>query len=93
MNTEIAVHPKLLHYGLTTGNLDAMLEWYRKVLGMTVNKRVNVPADRAPLTAVHSQATTRSIIASRSSRRLTPRSIPKGPAMLGFSTRLHLWNA
>ena len=27
MNTEIAVHPKLLHYGLTTGNLNAMLDW------------------------------------------------------------------
>lgn len=39
MNTEITVHPKLQHYGLTTGNLDAMLDWYRKVLGMTVNHR------------------------------------------------------
>jgi len=44
MNTEIIIHPKLQHCGLTTGNLDAMLAWYGKVLGMTVNKRVNAPA-------------------------------------------------
>ena len=43
MNTEITIHPKLQHCGLTTGNLDAMLEWYGKVLGMTVNKRVPAP--------------------------------------------------
>ena len=43
MNTEITIHPKLQHCGLTTGNLDAMLEWYGKVLGMTVNKRVSAP--------------------------------------------------
>jgi catechol 2,3-dioxygenase len=43
MNTEITVHPKLQHFGLTTANLDAMLEWYRKVLGMTVNARVGAP--------------------------------------------------
>ena len=43
MNTEIAVHPRLLHYGLTTANLNAMLDWYRKVLGMTVNHRSAVP--------------------------------------------------
>jgi catechol 2,3-dioxygenase len=40
MNSEITIHPKLQHCGLTTGNLDEMLEWYGKVLGMTVNKRV-----------------------------------------------------
>jgi len=40
MNTEITVHPKLQHCGLTTGNLDEMLDWYGKVLGMTVNKHV-----------------------------------------------------
>jgi hypothetical protein len=39
MNTEITVHPKLQHLGLTTGNLDAMVDWYSKVLGMTVNHR------------------------------------------------------
>jgi hypothetical protein len=36
MNTEITIHPKLHHLGLTTGNLEAMIDWYRKVLGMTV---------------------------------------------------------
>jgi len=45
MNTEITVHPKLQHCGLTTGNLDAMLDWYRKVLGIVVHARVNAPAD------------------------------------------------
>src|SRR5271165_6486556 len=39
MNSEVIVHPRLQHYGLTTSNLDAMIEWYRKVLGMTVNHR------------------------------------------------------
>jgi catechol-2,3-dioxygenase len=29
-----------------------MLDWYRKVLGMTVNKRISVPTGRAPFTAV-----------------------------------------
>jgi catechol 2,3-dioxygenase len=43
MNTEITVHPKLQHLGLVTGNLDAMIEWYGKVLGMTVNHRRNAP--------------------------------------------------
>jgi catechol 2,3-dioxygenase len=36
MNTETIIHPKLHHLGLTTGNLEAMVDWYRKVLGMTV---------------------------------------------------------
>jgi hypothetical protein len=44
MNTQITIHPKLQHYGLATGDLDAMIEWYRKVLGMTVNHRSNIPA-------------------------------------------------
>ena len=44
MNTEITIHPKLQHCGLTTSNLDAMLEWYRKVLGITVHNRVTAPA-------------------------------------------------
>lgn len=52
MNTEIIIHPKLQHVGITTPNLGAMLDWYRKVLGLTVNKRVDVPAGRAPFTAV-----------------------------------------
>ena len=55
MNTEIIVHPKLQHYGLTTGNLDAMVDWYRTVLGMTTNHRSDVPAevrDWAPFSAL-----------------------------------------
>jgi catechol 2,3-dioxygenase-like lactoylglutathione lyase family enzyme len=44
MNTEIAAHPKLQHFGLTTANLEAMIDWYRKVLGMTVNHRSAAPA-------------------------------------------------
>ncbi len=44
MNTETTVHPKLQHYGLVTANLDAMTEWYGKVLGMTVNHRSKIPA-------------------------------------------------
>jgi hypothetical protein len=37
MNTEMIIHPKLQHFGLTTSNMDEMLDWYRKVLGMTLN--------------------------------------------------------
>jgi catechol 2,3-dioxygenase len=48
MNTEIIVHPKLHHYGLTTANLDAMVDWYRKVLGMTVNHRRSTASAGAP---------------------------------------------
>jgi catechol-2,3-dioxygenase len=55
MNIDITVHPKLHHYGLMTPNLDAMIDWYRKVLGMTVNHRTEVPAaarGRAPFSAM-----------------------------------------
>ena len=50
MNTEIIVHPKLQHYALGTANLDAMIDWYRKVLGMTINYRSTMPAG-APFSA------------------------------------------
>jgi catechol 2,3-dioxygenase-like lactoylglutathione lyase family enzyme len=43
MNTETIVHPKLHHLGLTTANLEVMLEWYRKVLGMTLVHRSAAP--------------------------------------------------
>jgi catechol 2,3-dioxygenase len=33
-NTEIAVHPRLQHIGLTTSNLETLLAWYETVLGM-----------------------------------------------------------
>jgi catechol 2,3-dioxygenase-like lactoylglutathione lyase family enzyme len=55
MNTEVIVHPKRQHVGIMTANLEAMLDWYRKVLGLTVNGRVAAPADardRSPFTAV-----------------------------------------
>jgi catechol 2,3-dioxygenase-like lactoylglutathione lyase family enzyme len=51
MNTQYIVHPKLQHYGLTTSNLDAMVDWYRKVLGMSTQQRATLPPiarDRAP---------------------------------------------
>jgi catechol 2,3-dioxygenase len=54
MNTEITVHPKLQHYGLITSKLDAMIDWYRKVLGMTINHRSDLPGaarGRAPFSA------------------------------------------
>jgi catechol-2,3-dioxygenase len=44
VNTETTVHPKLHHYGLITADLDPMVEWYRKALGMTVNHRSKIPA-------------------------------------------------
>jgi len=44
MNTEITIHPTLQHCGLTTANLDSMLEWYRTVLGLFVHNRVKAPA-------------------------------------------------
>jgi catechol 2,3-dioxygenase len=59
VNTEIIVHPKLQHFGLTTANLEAMIDWYRKVLGMTVNHRSAAPA---PSLSAYGSATTRSII-------------------------------
>jgi catechol 2,3-dioxygenase-like lactoylglutathione lyase family enzyme len=43
MNTEIIVHPKLQHFGMTTANLDPMIDWYRKVLGMAVAHRSAAP--------------------------------------------------
>ena len=55
MNTEIIIHPKLQHYGLITANLDTMIDWYRKVLGMTINHRSVVPAsaqNRPPFSAM-----------------------------------------
>jgi catechol 2,3-dioxygenase len=39
MNTDTIVHPRLHHLGLTTSNLENMIDWYRKVLGMTIVHR------------------------------------------------------
>ena len=44
MNTEITIHPKLQDCGLTSANLDTMIEWYRKVLGSILHNRVAAPA-------------------------------------------------
>lgn len=34
MNSKTIVHPRLHHLGMTTGNADAMVSWYRVVIGM-----------------------------------------------------------
>jgi catechol 2,3-dioxygenase-like lactoylglutathione lyase family enzyme len=43
LNTEIIIHPRLNHIGVTTDNLEPMIDWYRKVLGMTINHRSVAP--------------------------------------------------
>ncbi len=48
MNIEVTIRPKLQHFGLATANLDAILDWYRKVLGMTVNSRVKIGPPNGP---------------------------------------------
>ena len=78
MNTEIIVHPKLQHYGLTTANLDAMIDWYQKVLGMAVNHRASLPPvaqGRASFSSFPSSATTRSTIVLYFSKHQVRRSI------------------
>lgn len=54
MNLDMIIHPKLQHFGLTTSNLDGMIDWYRKVVGMTVNRRSepNPERQRGPFSAV-----------------------------------------
>jgi catechol 2,3-dioxygenase len=41
MNKVTIVHPRLHHLGMTTTDIDAMLLWYRKVLGMTLVHRTS----------------------------------------------------
>jgi catechol 2,3-dioxygenase len=41
MNKVTIVHPRLQHLGMTTTNIDAMLTWYRSVLGMTLVHRTS----------------------------------------------------
>ena len=36
MNTETIIHPSLHCLGLTTGNLEVMIDWYQKVRSMSV---------------------------------------------------------
>lgn len=43
MNSDVIVHPKLQHYGIATASGEVMIEWYRKVLGMTPNFRFSAP--------------------------------------------------
>jgi catechol 2,3-dioxygenase-like lactoylglutathione lyase family enzyme len=53
--TETIAHPKLHHYGLITARLDPMIDWYRNVLGMTINHRFEVPTptrNRAPFSGM-----------------------------------------
>jgi catechol-2,3-dioxygenase len=52
MNTDVINHPTLQHVGLITPDLDRMLDFYRKVLGITAHQRVQVPEGRAPFRAV-----------------------------------------
>jgi catechol 2,3-dioxygenase-like lactoylglutathione lyase family enzyme len=37
------IRPTLHHFGLTTANLEAMVDWYANVLGMEANKRSSTP--------------------------------------------------
>jgi catechol 2,3-dioxygenase-like lactoylglutathione lyase family enzyme len=41
LNTVTIVHPRLHHLGITTRNIDAMLSWYRVVLGMDLVHRTD----------------------------------------------------
>ena len=64
MNTETTIHPKLHHLGLTTGNIEPLLDWYRKLLGMTIvhqtdsaaGSRENTPKIKARSTTCQSWA-------------------------------------
>jgi catechol 2,3-dioxygenase-like lactoylglutathione lyase family enzyme len=38
------IRPTLHHFGLTTANLEVMVAWYARVLGMTANHRSSAPA-------------------------------------------------
>jgi catechol 2,3-dioxygenase len=45
LNTETIFHPKLQHFGLLTGNMQRLLEWYQKVLGMWTIHQSENPTD------------------------------------------------
>jgi catechol 2,3-dioxygenase-like lactoylglutathione lyase family enzyme len=45
LNIETIVHPKLQHFGLLTGNLQRLLDWYQKVLGMRTIHESENPTD------------------------------------------------
>jgi catechol 2,3-dioxygenase-like lactoylglutathione lyase family enzyme len=73
LNTETIVYPKLQHFGLLTGNLQRLLDWYQKVLGMrTIHQSQNrmdapagSPASRLKAAFISNDE---SVIASRSSK-------------------------
>jgi catechol 2,3-dioxygenase-like lactoylglutathione lyase family enzyme len=52
LNTETVIHPKLQHLGLTTGNLQPLLAWYKTVLGMRLiylsENPIGAPTDSTP---------------------------------------------
>ena len=41
MNAATIIHPRLQHIGMTTASIDAMLDWYRTVLGMSLVHRTS----------------------------------------------------
>jgi catechol 2,3-dioxygenase len=43
LNTETTIHPIFQHLGVTTENLDELIDWYQKVLGMWVVARTDNP--------------------------------------------------
>jgi catechol 2,3-dioxygenase len=55
MNTVTIVHPRLQHLGMTTGNIDALLSWYRTVVGMElVHRTDSATGDRDGAAAIKS---------------------------------------
>lgn len=44
LNTETTIHPAFQHLGVTTENLDGLIDWYQTVLGMWVVARTDNPA-------------------------------------------------
>ena len=76
MNTEITIHPKLQHCGLTTANLDVMTDWYRKVLGMTATIVPREHRTGRRFRPLLFSATMNWIIASCFLKCLVPSSIP-----------------
>jgi len=41
MNKVTIIHPRLQHLGMTTADTDAMINWYRTVLGMSLVHRTS----------------------------------------------------
>ena len=45
LNKETIFHPKLQHFGMLTGDLPRLLDWYQKVLGMRMIHESENPMD------------------------------------------------